>query len=328
MSRRAGFGNHGPMDDVNHLLPPTAAVALPVARDVIRASGPDTVTFLQGQLSQDVAVLQIGASAWSFLLAPQGKVEAWLRVTRTEESVIVLDVDAGFGDAVVARLQRFKLRTRCDLEPLEGWAAIALRGAATEQLDRAAVLKASGGVVAADCHWPVVAGFDVLGPELSTEGLTEFGLHVADHETYERLRICCGVPAMGRELDQRTIPAEAGALMIDRSVSFTKGCYTGQELVARVDSRGNNVPQRLVGLVASSDRPFMPGMVLRLPGQSEGDVGRITSVASTGERGQSVALAFLRRAADVPIDVVAIDPSGADGGHVVAARALALPLYR
>src|SRR5215207_9778198 len=90
--------------------------AVLVPRDVVYASGPDTETFLQGQLSQDVAALAVGASAPSLLLSPQGKLVVWLRVSRLAPEVMVLDTDAGWGDAIVERLQRFKLRTRCDLE--------------------------------------------------------------------------------------------------------------------------------------------------------------------------------------------------------------------
>src|SRR5688572_32070787 len=84
------------------------AVWLP--RDVLRVGGPDAVSFLQGQVSQDVLALDVGGSAWSFLLQPQGKVDALVRLTRTAEDEVVADVDAGYGDAVAARLNRFKLR--------------------------------------------------------------------------------------------------------------------------------------------------------------------------------------------------------------------------
>ena len=87
----------------------SAAVAFEGRRDVIEVDGPDAGTYLQGQISQDVLALEVGASAWSFVLAPQGKVDAWFRVTRTSEQSYLLDLDAGFGEAVLARLQRFKL---------------------------------------------------------------------------------------------------------------------------------------------------------------------------------------------------------------------------
>src|SRR5207253_2376030 len=83
------------------------AVWLP--RDFVVASGPDAAAFLQGQLSQDVEKLAVGSAAWSFLLQPQGKVDAFLRVMRRADGEFVLDTDAGWGDRVLERLNRYKL---------------------------------------------------------------------------------------------------------------------------------------------------------------------------------------------------------------------------
>src|ERR1700722_5923856 len=96
-------------------------------RDVLRVSGPDAVSYLQGQLSQDVAALAVGESADSLILTPQGKLDAFLRVSRIGDEELILDVEAGFGDAVAARLARFKLRVHVDIEPLP-WRGVALRG--------------------------------------------------------------------------------------------------------------------------------------------------------------------------------------------------------
>ena len=88
-------------------------------------------------------------------------------------------------------------------------------------------------------------GVDLVGPvaEVPPDGVRA----VLARRPTRRSASRPACPVMGRELDERTIPAEAG--VVDRSVSFTKGCYTGQELVARIDSRGGNVPRRLRGIV-------------------------------------------------------------------------------
>ncbi len=91
--------------------------------------------------------------------------------------------------------------------------------------------------------WPGLPGGDLVGESPEAPA----GVAMCGMDAYEAVRIEAGIPVMGRELDERTIPAEAG--VVDMSVSFTKGCYTGQELVARIDSRGGNVPRRLRGLV-------------------------------------------------------------------------------
>ena len=146
-----------------------------IERDVVRASGPDTAGFLQGQLSQDVDALAIGASTWSLLLQPSGKVDAWLRVTREADNEFVLDVDGGWGDKLIERLARFKLRTKCDLDRVDGWRCIAVRDSAL----RDPVDEGVRPIV-----WPGTEGYDLLGPDVDPPG----GLELAAGDAYERRR--------------------------------------------------------------------------------------------------------------------------------------------
>jgi folate-binding protein YgfZ len=276
-----------------------AAGAVDLARDFVRVAGPDAVTFLQGQLSQDVAALAVGASAWALLLQPQGKVTAFLRVLRVGDEELVLETDAGFGPAVIERLNRFKLRVKADLGPLD-WRCVAVRGPGS----REAAGGGTGTVVVAD--WPGLPGADLVGSTAAAPP----GVPLVSLEAYEAVRIEAGIPVMGRELDEGTIPAEAG--IVDRSVSFTKGCYTGQELVARIDSRGGNVPRRLRGLVLAAPAPA--GATLRADGK---DVGELTSVAVSPALG-TVALAYVRRAIEPPAEVEVAWEGGSTSAHVEA----------
>jgi folate-binding protein YgfZ len=157
-----------------------------------------------------------------------------------------------------------------------------------------------------------IDGFDVLGPDPAAP----VGVRAGTIEEYEALRIECGVPAMGRELTERTIPAEAGAGLIERSVSFTKGCYTGQELVARIDSRGGNVPRHLRGLILDGDSVPATGTPLLIEGA---EVGVVTSAARSLRLDAVVALAYVKRDVEVPT-----------GGEVEGrvARIEPLPLLR
>jgi folate-binding protein YgfZ len=274
------------------------AVWLP--RDVLRVSGPDTMSFLQGQLSQDLDQLAVGGSAASFLLQPQGKVDALLRITRLDDDVVVLDTDAGYGDAVRARLERFKLRVKADIEPLS-WRCLAVRGPSAHS--------AMSGL---DADWPGLPGVDVVSeaPEVPE------GVRVCDLQAYEAVRIEAGVPVMGREIDEKTIPAETG--VVDRAVSFTKGCFTGQELVARIDSRGGKVPRHLRGVVVGTN--VVPPAGARIEAAVK-EVGVLTSVAESLERRAPVALAYVRRAVEPPADVTLTW----DGGSAPA-RVEELPL--
>jgi folate-binding protein YgfZ len=251
------------------------AVWLP--RDVIDVAGPDAETYLQGQLSQDVAALASGEAALSFILQPQGKVDALVRVVRHAEDRFTLDVDGGFGESVLARLHRFRLRTRVDLEPL-AWRCLALRGPRAHDVG-------SGGLRA---DWPGLPGVDWLGPDPGVPA----DVPVCPLEAYEIVRIESGVPAMGRELTDRTIPAEAGRQLVDRAVSFTKGCFTGQELVARIDSRGGHVPRLLRGVVIAGDAVPPAGAALEVAGI---EAGRLTSVAPAPAGDGAVALAYVKR---------------------------------
>ncbi len=276
-----------------------------VSRDAVKVSGVDAVTYLQGQVSQDVATLAEGASAWSFVLQPQGKVDAWFRVTRSGPDEFVLDVDGGFGDAIVERLERFKLRTKAEVVRLDGWRCIAVRGTLPSTFRH----KWGSGHVLVTESWGG-DGFDLLGLDVAPPEDVRAGTL----EEYEALRIECGVPAMGRELTERTIPAEAG--VVERSVSFTKGCYTGQELVARIDSRGGNVPRRLRGLILDGDALPENGTSITIDGVV---VGAITSAARSTRLDAVVALAYIKRDVEPPTGAV-VD------GRV--ARIEALPLLR
>jgi folate-binding protein YgfZ len=219
-------------------------------RDVVQVSGPDASTYLQSQLSNDLRPLAVGSSLWSFVLQPTGKVDVLLRVWRTADDTFVLDTDAGFGEVMVARLQRFKIRVKAEIEPL-AWRCIAVRGGEAE------------GLVA----WG--SGADLLGADVEPPA----GVDAGTPADLLAARIEAGWPAMGAEIEPGdTIPAETG--VTGSAVSFTKGCYPGQELVERMDSRGASAP-RLLQVV---DVPV--GTVVGEPLLRDGvEIGRVTSVA-------------------------------------------------
>lgn len=273
----------------------------------MRVAGPDAVAYLQGQLSQDVERLAVDATTWTFVLQPTGKVDAWARVTRTADDLFLLDLDGGWGDALVARLRRFLLRTKAEVELLD-WECLALRGEGARAVPDAV------GELRVDAGWPGVEGVDLLGAELGLLADVSPG----DLGTYHALRIAAGVPAMGAELTEKTIPAEAGQWLIDASVNFTKGCFTGQELVARIDSRGGNVPRHLRGLVV--DGPEVPpaGATLTV---DDKDVGEITSAAFSAQHSAPIALAYVARTVEPPATATLTWPEG-----TAPARILELPL--
>lgn len=277
----------------------TDAFAVRLERDVVRVSGPDAASYLQGQLSQDVQALPTDACAYTFVLQPQGKVDAWFRITRVAEDSFVCDVEAGYGPVIVTRLLRFKLRVKVDIELLS-WQFVAVRGVASSDIDGAAL----GASISAPVTWAGTQGIDLLGPAVALPA----GVAVGDLGAYEMWRVAAGMPAMGPELDESTIPAEAG--VVDISVSFTKGCYTGQELVARVDSRGSRTPRKLRRVVLAPGLRAEPGAALSAEDGHE--VGVLTSV------GGPFALAYVRREVEPPATVTL-------AGHAVVVEPLPTP---
>ncbi|MFM2073265.1 MAG: hypothetical protein RLZZ623_3529 [Actinomycetota bacterium] len=221
-------------------------------RDVVEVTGSDAASYLQSQVSNDLRALVVGESVWAFLLQPTGKIDVLVRVWRRDDETFVLDTDAGFGEVLVARLNRFKIRVQVDIEPVD-WRCISIRGGGID------------GLVA----WGV--GADLLGPDVEPPANVNEG----DLGDLLAARIEACWPAMGAEVvPGESIPAETG--ITAAAVSFTKGCYPGQELVERMDSRDASAP-RLLQVV---DVPA--GTQVGDPLVRDGVViGTVTSVAGT-----------------------------------------------
>lgn len=280
-------------------------------RDVLSVTGPDAATYLQGQLSADVTALVVGQSTLALLLAPNGKMEALLRLWRTEETEFLIDTDPGHGEAVLARLSRFLLRTDASIQLLD-WNCVALRSEGEsphlhdpDALDaRISAMSAEAGGTGAElvglCMWPGADGLDLLGAKVELpESVPQVGA-----EQLEAMRIRAGWPVQGAEITESTIPAELGSWLITAAVSFNKGCFVGQELTARVDSRGGNVPRNLTSLVFSADMADSIEVGTELWEPSAADDARpsavVTSAATDPTTGERVALAFVGRSTEAP----------------------------
>lgn len=247
-----------------------AAFWFRINRDVIAVTGPDARTFLQSQLSQDIAAMSIGESSASFVLQPTGKIDALVRIVYAGVDSFTLDVDHGWGDAVVTRLQRFKIRVNVNMVQ-ETRSCLAYRLCAGEPIENAVPAWRHDG-----------SAFDVL----QTAATPVQGIREGSRAEFDEARLRAGWPLMGRDLTTDMIPRETG--IIEYAVSFTKGCYPGQELVERMDSRGSTAPRMLRVINAT-------------PGTSAGDdviidgtiVGKYTSVAG------KIALALIKRGVDI-----------------------------
>ncbi len=185
-------------------LAPTAALR---PRDYVAVRGPDAADFLERMLSNEVAA----APCEALLLTPKGRVIAPLVVVRRGVDDFLLLTEPGLGDAVRATLTRARFAAKCEIEPEEHTSVV--------------VFGEAEGIPNRDYGVPAI---EVLDSDQPAE--------LAPDEELERLRILARRPRWGREIDDRVLPAEAG--LTETHVSFTKGCYPGQEPIARLHHRG------------------------------------------------------------------------------------------
>jgi tRNA-modifying protein YgfZ len=224
------------------------AAVLRRPRAFVRVSGPDAEDYLQRMVSNDVATLEPGNACDALLLTAKARVIAPLRVLRRAPDDFLLLTEPELGETVRSQLARMRFAAKAEIEPEEHEA------------------------------WLVLGGEEVL--DARPEG------DEASEEQFERWRIESGIPRWGREIDDRVLPAEAG--LTETHVSFSKGCYPGQEPIARQHYRGK-VNRRL--RVLDVEGVPAPGSAVTYEGKS---VGRITSSV------EGLALGYVR--AEVPDD--------------------------
>jgi tRNA-modifying protein YgfZ len=267
-------------------------------RGLVTVEGPDALSFLQSLVSQDVTELAIGVGAHTLLLTPQGKLDVDARVVRVGDDRLWLDTEPGFGAQLAASLQRFRIRVKADIvDASDDFGALAVRGPGAGELR--SVVEAPAVVL--DVPWPFGDGFDVIGPrgavDAARRALVDGGASAITSEELEQLRVEAGVPRQGADLDERTIAQEA---FLERdAVSFTKGCFLGQELVCRIDTRGHvNRFLRSIRVLDGARPPV--GAEVVVDGKV---VGALTSVTPLTDRPWS-GLAFVRREVEPPVDAL------------------------
>lgn len=233
----------------------------PAHPDVVWFSGADALRFLNDLISQEIGDMSPGDSRRSFLLEPQGKLRFLLWVIRDGDRYGLITED-GRGGELASTLGRYRIRVDVEITEEEGGAVWIVVG----EWD------------GYDVSWPGVQRSLVIGERPDLPDGTE--------AEYEQLRVVAGEPRWGVDVDDGTIPHESG--LVPASVDFTKGCFLGQELVARIDSRGGNTPHHLRQL--RSGHGISPGDVVTADGEEVG----VVSSASAG-----LALAMLKRSVSV-----------------------------
>jgi folate-binding protein YgfZ len=232
-------------------------------------SGPEAEGYLQRMLSQDVA-MDLDEAREALLLTAKARVIAPLAVVRRGPEDFLLSTDQGLGERVAGELRRFRFAAKVEIELEEHESALVFG----DRPDGLAYPVADYGDPAWEVLDAAVEGDEVDGDEL------------------ELMRIRARTPRVGREIDERVLPAEAG--LVERAVSFEKGCYPGQEPIARLHYRGHANRGLRVLRLDGHDVPEYDAE-LTLDGKA---VGRVTS--AIGADGGIVALAYVRH--EVPDD--------------------------
>ncbi len=261
-------------------------------RSYVSVNGPDAAAYLNRMVSNEVEALAVGESCEALLLTAKARVVAPLVVVRRGQDDFLLLTEPEVGARLLRELLRARFAAKCAIEPEEHRSVVVLGASEGLASNRQALAPATR-----DYGVPAVELLDADPPE---------GAERIPPEELERLRILARTPRLGRELDDRVLPAEAG--LEDRAISFTKGCYPGQEPVARLHYRGHPNRGLRVLVLEGAELPDYDAE-LTLDGKV---VGRVTSAATDPERGV-IALAFVRR--EVPAEAV-LDLSGRRAAQV------------
>jgi tRNA-modifying protein YgfZ len=291
-------------------------------RSLLRLAGKDPVGMLNAVLTNDVPD-QGERGAYAMLLNPKGRVQTDLRVVKTGDSILV-DTEPEGAEATAEILGRYAPFSRVKLERLPDWKVLGLYGPrATELLELPDLAEHGTKQIEID-DIPVlvvgvavpVAGYDLIAPSDALDRIRGFlierGAVPTDYAAYETARIAAGVPRFGTDITPDNFPGESKNIL-ERAVSFGKGCYPGQETVARMHYRGSP-NKRLYRFELETGQEEAPeagdeilqgekGMVG--PASSVNVVGRLTSVAPINDR--TYALGYLSRKADLEAPMRAED---------------------
>ena len=291
--------------------PGRSATLLERPLSLVRLSGKDPVGMLNAILTNDVPK-ENNLGVYAMLLNPKGRIQTDLRVLKHGDGVIVVTEPAG-ADAAKEILGRYAPFSRVKLEELPEWYVLGLYGPEANgilgvELAEHATAEMNIGdtaVLAVGVAAPI-SGYDLILPadELrSVEGyLAEHGATPSSPESYETARIEAGIPRFGADITPDNFPGETGVL--ERAVSFGKGCYPGQETVARMRYRGH--PNRILHRFAFENASITPGAEILQDGKA---VGTVTSVAplKSDVHGKVQALGYLSRKADSEAPLMVAD---------------------
>jgi folate-binding protein YgfZ len=294
-------------------------------------SGADRASYLHGLLTNDIVALKAGQGCYAAYLTAQGRMIADLWVYELGDAIL-LAMDGRVKETVLAKLEQFIFTEDVKVgDATETLSAVAVVGPAAARRLAAALpgidtgrldgLAEHGNVrVERNGQTVIVTRIVDLGEsgyELYAErpagrelisSLAAAGIVTLDEDTADAIRIEAGVPLFGRDMDEETIPLEAG--IEQRAISFSKGCYVGQEVIIRVLHRGHGrVVRKLVGLRLEDGQAPVIGAVVHA---GDREIGRVTSATVSPALLRPVALAYLHRDFLEPGTAVSVDGRAAE----------------
>jgi folate-binding protein YgfZ len=274
-------------------------------RTLLRLAGERAVEMLNAVLTNEVPE-EGHRGVYALLLNPKGRIQTDLRVLKGKESILI-DTEPEGAAAAKELLGRYAPFSRVGIEDLSEagtpWGILGLYGPRAEELlggleldehESREITLGDATVLAAGVAAPV-PGYDLLGPDdalrTASDHLAGRGAVPVGLPAYETARIRAGIPRFGSDITPENFPAEAGIL--GRAVSFEKGCYPGQETVARMHYRGH--PNKKLHRFILEGSPPPPGSPIL---QNEKQVGNVTSIAPAPVNGETFVLGYLTRNAD------------------------------
>jgi folate-binding protein YgfZ len=276
-------------------------------RSCVDVTGPDAVEFLQGQVTNDVEALEPGRGCYALLLNPKGRILADMRILVRSPEELWLDGDAAAMETVAANLRTYRIGRRVEISASVERYVISVIGPKARELlgvapppDEHAFVEGDGNgakVVAVTTD----AGIDLLFHASERGSIQQLvaGIQPVSADAAEIVRIERGRPRFGVDMTDENLPGELG--LEERAVSFTKGCYVGQEPVARMHHRGH--PNRHLRGLALTQPAATGETVTRTEGNGTStEVGRVGSTAVSPDLGP-IALALIRREVEVGTEV-------------------------
>jgi folate-binding protein YgfZ len=258
-------------------------------RAKLRVTGPDRIRFLNGQLTNDIVNLKPGISVYACALSAKGKLCGDLFVTPLKDALL-LDYAPALHESIPVRLEKYLIADEVELEDVtEQFALFHLSGAELPN-----TILPEGTVTITNRF--AVEGKDLLLPATLKNVVPKLvnDTPLTDSRL-EEFRIEQGIPGWGSELSEEVIPNEAG--LDERAVSYTKGCYLGQEIISRIKSLGH-VNRHLRGIRLTSGSDLQPGD--KLAAEDGKQIGSVTSACKSDRLSGWIGLAYLRRGFDQP----------------------------